>query len=183
MKEFQFTTDAYRFHAALNRLCGSPNTWYNSGPSQKFILRQIKAMDYSLVSEGQRVKHFAEKASYTARDSEGHLVVNDDMDVALLTLYGHMLYAGANYAFALSMWKYQTEPTGRAISMLIYLQQPISFEHMLLTLRMPYSISFSVYAISIMLSSANLPTVIISSRKVLPFYSLTTSPEYNLQIQ
>lgn len=104
MKEHQFTTDAYRFHAALNRFCKLPNTWYNSGPSQKFILRQIKAMDYSLVSEDVRVRHFGEKASYTARDRNGRLMLNEDMDVALLVLYGHMLYSGTNYAFALSMY-------------------------------------------------------------------------------
>ena len=102
MKDYQFTTDAYRFHAALNRLCQGPNGWYNAGPSQKYILRQIKAMDYPLVSENARTKHFAEKASYTARDSNGNLIVNDEMDVALLVLYGHMLYSGTSYSYALS---------------------------------------------------------------------------------
>ncbi|KAI9789279.1 MAG: transcription factor TFIIIC subunit tfc4 [Peltula sp. TS41687] len=121
MKEFQFTTDAYRFHAALNRLCRGPNTWYNSGPSQKFILRQVKAMDYSLVSEEQRLKHFGEKASYTSKDSEGNLAVNDDMDVALLTLYGHMLYAGTNYAFALTYFfrAYSCDPTNPLLNLFL----------------------------------------------------------------
>lgn len=106
MKEYQFVTDAYRFHAALTRLCQGSNTWYNSGPSQKFILRQIKAMDYSLVSEDYRRKHFGEKGSYTSKDSKGNTIVNDDMDVALLVLYGHMLYAGTSFPYALRTFHY-----------------------------------------------------------------------------
>ncbi len=102
MKEFQFTTDVYRFHAALNRLCHGPNTWYNSGPAQKFILRQVKAMDYALVGPESRREHFAEKASYSARDEKGNCIVNDDMDIALLMLYAHMLYSGTSYPYALS---------------------------------------------------------------------------------
>ena len=102
MKEYQFCTDAYRLFAAFHRVCHCPVSWYNSGPSQKYILRQIKAMDYSLVSEEYRQKHFGEKASYTARDEHGRPIINDDMDVALLMLYGHMLYVGTSYANAFS---------------------------------------------------------------------------------
>ena len=101
-KEFQFTTDGYRLHAALNRLCQGSNSWYNSGPSQKFVLRQVKAMDYALVGDECRAQHFAEKASYTTRDAQGGPIVNEDMDIALLMLYGHMLYSGTSYSFALS---------------------------------------------------------------------------------
>ena len=101
-KEFQFTTDAYRLHAALNRLCHGPNTWYNSSPSQKYILRQIKAMDFSLVGDDDRTRFFIEKASYSAKDDEGNFFINDDMDVVLLLLYGEMLYSGTSYTYALS---------------------------------------------------------------------------------
>lgn len=59
-------------------------------------------MDYTLVDEESRDKFFTEKGSYSAYDKTGRLLVNDDMDVALLMLYGHILYAGTSYPYALS---------------------------------------------------------------------------------
>jgi general transcription factor 3C polypeptide 3 (transcription factor C subunit 4) len=88
--------------AAVTRLCQSPISWYSSGPTQKYILRQIKAMDYALVDEEARKRFFAERGSYSAVDDSGQSIVNDDMDVALLMLYGHILYAGTSYQYALS---------------------------------------------------------------------------------
>lgn len=100
----QFTTDSYRMFAAITRLCQSPISWYCSGPTQKYVLRQIKAMDFSLVDEDQRRKHFAEKASYSALDNNGMPFVNEELDLGLLMLYGHILSAGASHAHALSKW-------------------------------------------------------------------------------
>ncbi len=102
MKDYQFTTDTYRMFGALTRLCQSPLSWYSAGPTQKYILRQIKAMDYVLVSPEARKKYFAEKGSYSARDANGNLIINTDMDVALLMTYGHILYTGTSYTYALS---------------------------------------------------------------------------------
>ncbi|KAI9668670.1 MAG: transcription factor TFIIIC subunit tfc4 [Trizodia sp. TS-e1964] len=119
MKEYQFTTDTYRLYSALNRLCKTPVLWYNSPPSQKFILRQIKAMDFALVSETERKKRFEEKASYTAKDKDGNPVVNTEMDVALLMLYGHILYSGTSYAFALNYFlrAYALDPSNPLINL------------------------------------------------------------------
>jgi general transcription factor 3C polypeptide 3 (transcription factor C subunit 4) len=104
MKDYQFTTDTYRMFAALTRLCQSPISWYSSGPTQKYMLRQIKAMDYGLVNDDARRKYFSEKGSYSAQDESGRLIVNKDMDIALLMVYGHILYTGTSYAYALSMF-------------------------------------------------------------------------------
>ena len=102
MREYQFVTDGYRVFSALNRLCDSENTWFNSGPSQKYILRQLKAVDFSLVAEATSKNMFQGRASYTTKDSNGNPIRADDMDVALLMLYGHVLYAGKSYANAVS---------------------------------------------------------------------------------
>jgi general transcription factor 3C polypeptide 3 (transcription factor C subunit 4) len=59
-------------------------------------------MDYALVDEVSRNKFFTEKGSYSAQNEKGQLLINDDMDVALLMLYGHILYAGTSYPYALS---------------------------------------------------------------------------------
>jgi len=102
MKEYQFVTDGYRLFSALNRLCDSANSWYNCGPSQKYVLRQLKAMDFSLVSDARSRSLFQERASYTTKDENGDPIQAEDMDVALLLLYGHILYAGKSYSYSLS---------------------------------------------------------------------------------
>jgi general transcription factor 3C polypeptide 3 (transcription factor C subunit 4) len=66
------------------------------------MLRQIKAMDYNLVGEESKERFTSEKGGYSAYDESGQLIVNDDMDVALLMLYGHILYTGSSYSYALS---------------------------------------------------------------------------------
>lgn len=103
MKEFQFVTDGYRLFAAVNRLCDGGNAWFNCSPSQKYILRQLKAMDHSLVGQDQYNSVFQERASYTTRDDEGHPIRASEMDLALLMLYGYILYLGRSYSLALSM--------------------------------------------------------------------------------
>lgn len=59
-------------------------------------------MDYALVDEEARKRFFSERGSYSAVDNSGQPIINDDMDVALLMLYGHILYAGTSYQYALS---------------------------------------------------------------------------------
>lgn len=101
MTSYQFTTDAYRMFAALSKLMHAPNAWYCSGPEEKYMLRQIKAMDFVFVGAKQRKKMSSEKASYS-KDGAGKHIVNDELDISLLMLYGHMLAAGSSYGFALS---------------------------------------------------------------------------------
>ena len=60
-------------------------------------------MDFGLVNIENRHEHFAERGSYTAKDQNGNVIINDDMDLALLMLYGHILYSGGGYAYSLSM--------------------------------------------------------------------------------
>ncbi len=88
--------------AAITRLCHSPISWYSSGPSQKYILRQIKAMDYALVSKDEQQKFFSERGAYTAKGPDGEAFINKDMDIGLLMLYGHILFTGSSYSYALS---------------------------------------------------------------------------------
>lgn len=98
MREYQFTTDSYRLFAAMLRICQSPVSWYSSGPTQKYVLRQIKAMDAALTSEDD---------GYDANelrqiDNKDHNKAALNMDIPLLMLYGHILYAGTSYAYALN---------------------------------------------------------------------------------
>jgi general transcription factor 3C polypeptide 3 (transcription factor C subunit 4) len=106
LKDYQFVTDAYRLFAAVNRLTARGNVWYNMGPTQKFLLRQIKAVDFSLQPppashpSGKLLAH--EKPALSSKDINGQPIAATDMDVALLVLYGHCLYAGQSYAYSLN---------------------------------------------------------------------------------
>ena len=101
--EYQFISDTYRLFSAVNRLCDSRyNSWYNCGPSQKHVLRQLKAMDFSFLGSGSKKTHFQERASFTTKDSDGNPIHAESLDVSLLMLYGHILYAGKSYPYAVS---------------------------------------------------------------------------------
>ncbi|KAF4625560.1 hypothetical protein G7Y89_g12606 [Cudoniella acicularis] len=122
MKEYQFTTDSYRIFSALTRVVKSPVSWYSSGPTQKFMLRQIRAMDYALVDEATREeKHFQEKGSYSVRDENGKQIVNVDLDISLLMLHGYILYTGASYSYALNYFlrAYALDPNHPIINLSI----------------------------------------------------------------
>ncbi|KAL9601111.1 MAG: hypothetical protein Q9219_002710 [cf. Caloplaca sp. 3 TL-2023] len=102
MKEFQFITDGYWLFCTLDRLCDDKKAWFNCGPTQKFVRRQLKAMDYSLVEPSQQRRLYQEKASYTTKDDEGRPISAGDMDLSLLMLYGYMLYLGKSFALSLN---------------------------------------------------------------------------------
>lgn len=87
-------SDSYRMFALLSSLCQSPISWYTSGPAQKYILRQIKALDVD------QVKALA----LNTDDAEVLNTVNSsdvDLDVCLLMLYGHILFTSTSYTYAL----------------------------------------------------------------------------------
>ncbi|TDZ29535.1 Transcription factor tau subunit sfc4 [Colletotrichum trifolii] len=94
MKVRQLDSDSYRMFAALCRLCQSPASWYNSGPAQKYILRQIKTIDASHLSSS-RSDTLSEISAAAPSDPK-------QLDVCLLMLYGHILFTSTSYTFALS---------------------------------------------------------------------------------
>jgi general transcription factor 3C polypeptide 3 (transcription factor C subunit 4) len=81
--------------ALLSNLCQSPVSWYTSGPAQKYILRQIKAMD----------------DAYTEADSGSNLTQNKEpaLDACVLMLYGHILFTSTSYTYALGMRRIRLE--------------------------------------------------------------------------
>ncbi|KAF5019761.1 hypothetical protein F66182_8198, partial [Fusarium sp. NRRL 66182] len=81
------TSDSYRMFALLSNLCQSPVSWYTSGPAQKYILRQIKAMD----------------EAYAKKDAKAVISNGPEMalDACVLMLYGHILFTSTSYTYAL----------------------------------------------------------------------------------
>lgn len=122
MREYQFVTDGYRLFGALNRLCDTENTWFNCGPSQKHVLRQIKAVDFSLIGDAHRKSLYQERAGYN-KDGEGNPILATEMDIALLMLYGQILYAGRSFTFALNYFfrAYALDPNNPMINLSIAL--------------------------------------------------------------
>ena len=59
-------------------------------------------MDSSFVAEDQQKNFYQERASYTAKDELGNRLKAETLDIGLLMLYGHILYAGTSYSYALS---------------------------------------------------------------------------------
>lgn len=102
IKDYQFVSDAYRLFSALNRLCNTGNSWFRNSRTQKYILRQIKAMDYSIVPNVRKESLFSERAGYSTKDQDGNWITAKALDLALLMLYGHILYVGKSYSFSIS---------------------------------------------------------------------------------
>ncbi|CAL3964818.1 hypothetical protein PZA11_002263 [Diplocarpon coronariae] len=101
-KNYQFTSDSYRLVSAVSRVCHSPVSWFTGGPTQKYILREIKTMDWTLADAETKRKYIKGNGGYSAKDEDGHLIKNDDMDINLLMLYGHILFTAASYTLALN---------------------------------------------------------------------------------
>lgn len=153
MRTYQFCTDAYRLFAAMNFIFPYANDKngkegqltnmvFRSGPTQKFLFRQIMSMDLNLPTDyhaegfgpvpdfmrrtGEQIQkddgRIANKNSPNDNENLGdgdapfgsptntnsatagqpEVITPREMDVVLLTLYGHVLYAGGSFPSALS---------------------------------------------------------------------------------
>jgi len=117
MKDYQFTTDAYRFFTAVSAMCHSPLSWYMGGPSKKYIRRQIIQMD-QLVN------------SSTGPDGE---FTDESLDIPLMMLYGHIMYSSESYDLALDYFRraHALDPTNAMVSLSISL----TYVHLVLNRR------------------------------------------------
>ena len=107
VKRYPYTNEGISMFAVANRLLHCEPNWYNSGPSQKFILRQIKGMDYALLDPKARESYnFTENEKRTygdraTKDNPHHLT---ELDPILLMVYGHLLAVTGSYANALNYY-------------------------------------------------------------------------------
>lgn len=92
-------SDSYRMFALLSSLCQSPVSWYTSGPAQKYLLRQIKAMDDAHAG-------VCNEAGGLQRP-----LTDVTLDTCVLMLYGHILFTSTSYTYALGMSKTATPLT------------------------------------------------------------------------
>jgi general transcription factor 3C polypeptide 3 (transcription factor C subunit 4) len=92
--------DPYRLFIVLARLCRPLPTkkgmTFHSGPSQKFVLRQIKAIDKATLE--QREAHIDTRDVVTSQESSE----KPRLSPVLLMLYGQMLMIGGSLTSALN---------------------------------------------------------------------------------
>ena len=89
--------DAFRLFAALCRTVQAPSSWYTSGPAQKFMMRQIVAMDQHLLQPGKKAGAVGANVG-----SPSTTRLAERLDVALLVMYGQMLFSSTSYSFSLN---------------------------------------------------------------------------------
>lgn len=87
-------------------------------------------MDYSLASKERRERFYREKAGYSNRNEKGDLVINKELDVALLMTYGYILAAGSSFVYALNYFyrAYAMDPENPMINLslgLAYIQHGV----------------------------------------------------------
>lgn len=71
------------------------------------MLRQIKAMDFTLPEFNDRPQPirqtiWKERASLSTKDEFGEPIPAEELDIALIVLYGHILYSGGSFYPALN---------------------------------------------------------------------------------
>ncbi|KAK4039685.1 hypothetical protein C8A01DRAFT_46870 [Parachaetomium inaequale] len=102
MRDYMPGTDSYRMFSAMCRVCQTPVSWYTSGPAQKFILRQIKTMDNIIMRRDNNTTNPPNPATTNTDGTSGDRDPDIALDVALLTIYGHILFTTTSYTYALS---------------------------------------------------------------------------------
>ncbi|KAK4971242.1 transcription factor TFIIIC subunit tfc4 [Elasticomyces elasticus] len=96
---------AYQLFANITRLYTGEGTWLNSGPTQKFMLRALKSVDYALLDARRRqAYHFtpSERSAYTknhTQEANRHGLA--ELDPGLLALYAHIMTVAGTYGSAL----------------------------------------------------------------------------------
>lgn len=157
MRQYQFCTDTYRLFAALNLFYKYPaekggkemqnqtSTW-RLGACQKFIFRQVKAVD-ALLPEGYNAdgdegtvpafmrtnlkqlekEDAADKGPVTGFPQTMGMTKPKEMDVVLLTLYAQILYAGSSFPNALVYYyrAYALDPKNP----MVLLSMALSYAH------------------------------------------------------
>lgn len=98
----------YQLFTALHRLHSGNGTWFNGGPTQKFMMRAVKAVDFHVMDPVHRLKipfSDQEKSGFAKKGARlpGHVEL-EELDPGLLALYGHMMVDSSSYAHALNYY-------------------------------------------------------------------------------
>ena len=108
MTQYPHSSGSYQIFAAVSRLFAGTSTWFNAGPTQKYLLRAIKAYDFALLDPEQReIYSFTgqERSSYThgGKKRPNHQGLTE-LDPGVLAVYGHIMAAAQTWPSALNYY-------------------------------------------------------------------------------
>lgn len=128
---YPFSNGPYVLFATANRLFSGSMTWFNSGPTQKVLLRGVKKLDYAVLDEPSRKRY-----GFTGQEISGY--IKDDakknpggkpgnpekiteLDPGLLMLYGHIMASATSWPSALNYYfrAYALEPDNVTVNLCI----------------------------------------------------------------
>ncbi|GAM87484.1 hypothetical protein ANO11243_055090 [Dothideomycetidae sp. 11243] len=97
---------AYQIFAVVHRLYAGPPSWFNAGPTQKYLLRSIKAFDWNVLPPEQRdTWNFTRAERNTLSGSRTHWAAGvSELQPNLLALYGHVMAAAQSWTGALNYY-------------------------------------------------------------------------------
>ncbi|KAF7191714.1 Transcription factor tau subunit sfc4 [Pseudocercospora fuligena] len=98
--------ESYQLFAALNRFSFGSN-WFSAGPTQKFMLRQVKALDFMAMTPEMR-EGFDWSAQAPTLEKRSAEPTDDgaELNAGVLLTYGHMV-AVANHSFSALPYYYR----------------------------------------------------------------------------
>jgi general transcription factor 3C polypeptide 3 (transcription factor C subunit 4) len=107
-KRYELASDSCRLPSAVARALDVNPESFRAGPEQKFWMRQIKVMDFSLLDEKHRnVFQFSDGNRVKWTDNgrtDGNLYKLKELDPELLALYGHQMLVGGSPITALNYY-------------------------------------------------------------------------------
>lgn len=97
---------AFQLLAAVNRFAYGTN-WFSAGPTQKFVLRMVKQMDYMVMTEDVRQRiDFSIQTSSLVERVKKYAHEKHELDAGILLMYGHMV-AVANHSHSALPYYYR----------------------------------------------------------------------------
>jgi general transcription factor 3C polypeptide 3 (transcription factor C subunit 4) len=92
---------SYQLITAVSRLAYGDSTWFTAGPTQKFMLRSVKTLDYQALSPAMRRKFDFGMPASTLRRRNKPEYAADGLDPGALMNYGHMVSVANHSSSAL----------------------------------------------------------------------------------
>ncbi|KAF2459561.1 hypothetical protein BDY21DRAFT_192664 [Lineolata rhizophorae] len=108
IRRFSHSPDSFRLYTSAIRHNLAESSKINLGPSQKFILRHLKAADFAVLNSEQRnMFEFTsiERSSWTNRGTtDGNPSKLKELDPTVIVCYGHILAHSGAYPSALNYY-------------------------------------------------------------------------------
>jgi general transcription factor 3C polypeptide 3 (transcription factor C subunit 4) len=104
-KRYEYATECFRLPSAVPRALHTHPDLFRQGPEQKFWMRQIKIMDFSLLDEKHRnTFQFTDGNRQKWTEGHGNPYQLKELDPELYALYGHQMTVSGSPLTALNYY-------------------------------------------------------------------------------